>query len=274
MSMIIDAHVHIGGLLDFSMPEEMVIESMEKYGIDYALVSNTESSELDFDQKELPKEMQISQEKSLERVLAFARKYPDKIGVLVWVKPYGEQISEKFIQMIEDNKDIIYGLKVHQYHSNTGLDHPRMAPYLELAEKYSFPVVAHTDGAGESAVIHVWNAAKAHPGIDFVMAHMGLGTDNTEAIRLLGTLPNLYGDTAWVSMESTLKAMESAGSTKMLFGSDNPIDGVDTYHHNPKGEISIYQAYFNELEHKVTKEAYENLMYKNAIRVFKLPFEV
>ena len=191
MTMIIDAHIHIGSSLGFCLSEEMVIESMEKYGIDYALVSNTDSSELDFEQKEIPKEMQISQEASLERVLQFARKYPDKIGVLVWVKPYGELPSERFVQMIEDNRDIIYGLKVHQYHSNTGLDHPRMEPYLDLAEKYSFPVVAHTDGDGESAVIHVWNAAKKHPNINFIMAHMGLQTNNEEAIRLLGTLPNL-----------------------------------------------------------------------------------
>ena len=68
--------------------------------------------------------------------------------------------------------------------------------------------------------------------------------------------------------------METAGSEKMLFGSDCPIDGVDTYHHNPKGETSIYQAYFHELENKISKEAYDNLMYKNAIRVFKLPFDI
>lgn len=56
----------------------------------------------------------------------------------------------------------------------------------------------------------------------------------------------------------------------MIFGSDAPIDGVDTYLCNPKGERSIYQDYFHVLEEKIGKEAYADLMYKNAVRIFKL----
>ena len=33
--MIIDSHIHIGKIINFNMPEEMVIESMEKYRIDF-----------------------------------------------------------------------------------------------------------------------------------------------------------------------------------------------------------------------------------------------
>ena len=268
--MIIDTHVHIGNMLKFQMPEEMILESMEKYNIDYSLVSNIDSSEVDFQQKEIPKEQQISQIVSLERTLRFARKYPEKIGVLAWVKPYGEEITKEFIQMLEENRDIIYGLKVHQFHSKTSLDEPKMVPYLKLAEKFQFPVVAHTAGDEKSLPIHVWNAAKANPNINFVMVHMGLETDHEEAIELLGTLPNLYGDTTWVSLESTIKAVKHAGIEKIVFGSDNPIDGVDTYHNNPKGDISIYQAYFKELESSLGKDGYEQIMYKNAARLFRI----
>ena len=259
--------MHIGKMLTFDMPEEMVIEAMEKYGIDYALVSNIDSTEVDFEQKEIPKILQFTQEESLERVLKFARNYPEKIGVLVWVKPYGEQISEEFVKMIEDNRDIIYGLKVHQYHSKTSLDDPKMKPYIELAKRFQFPVVAHTAGDEISAPVHVWKAAKENPEIDFVMVHMGLETDHEEAIQLLATLPNLYGDTTWVSMESTI---ETAGTDKIVFGSDSPIDGVDTYHHNPKGEVSLYQDYFRKLKSLIGKETYEKIMSENAKKLFNI----
>ena len=49
-----------------------------------------------------------------------------------------------------------------------------------------------------------------------------------------------------------------------------PIDGVDTYLHNPKGERSLYQDYFHELPEQISKEAYEDLMYKNAMRLFNI----
>ena len=100
------------------------------------------------------------------------------------------------------------------------------------------------------------------------MVHMGLGSDNKEALELLGQADNLYGDTAWVPMETTIEAIKRYGSKKMFFGSDAPIDGVDTYLCNPWGERSVYQDYFHVLPEKISKEAYADLMWRNAAEVF------
>ena len=99
---------------------------------------------------------------------------------------------------------------------------------------------------------------------------MGLGTDNQEAIRMIKERKNLYGDTAWVPLKSTVQAIKECGAVKIMFGTDNTIDGVDTLCVNPKGEPSLYQQYFNELKSLITQDEYEKLMYKNAIKVFKL----
>ena len=266
--MIIDAHVHIGTFGAFDMPQEMLLESMNRYNIAYSLVSNVEAQEFDGDLQLIPVHMQKDQVSILKNTIAFAREHSNRLGVLVWVKPYGELVTEELVHLIEENRDIIFGIKVHPFCSKTAMDDPKMEPYIELARRFQFPIVAHTGGCEEAEPIHMWNAAKKHPDVNFIMAHMGLGSDNQEAIRLLGTLPNLYGDTAWVPMESTIQAMKEAGNHKMMFGSDNPIDGVDTYHHNPKGEINVYQAYFQELEGIIGTEAYEDLMFRNAMRLF------
>ena len=117
---------------------------------------------------------------------------------------------------------------------------------------------------------HLCNAAKRHPEIDFVMVHMDLGTDNRQALDLLGKLPNLYGDTTWVPLATTLEAIHRYGSKKMLFGTDNPIDGADTLLHNKTGDRSLYQQYFHELRGQISADAYADLMYKNAQRVFHI----
>ena len=83
-------------------------------------------------------------------------------------------------------------------------------------------------------------------------------------------LPNLYGDTAWVPLASTVQAIKECGADKIMFGTDNTIDGVDTLGVNPSGERSLYQQYFNELKELITPQEYEKLMYKNSIKVFKL----
>ena len=269
--MRIDTHVHIGGdKVGFDMSEEKVLMAMEKYEIDYMLVSNGDCAEVDHEQKLIPEEFQVSQEEALKRVIAFARKNPGKIGVGVWVKPLTETVTPELEQLIADNQDIIYAIKLHPFHSKVSPVDERTRPYLELAKKYKLPVVSHTGNSEEDAPVHMYEAALLYPEIPFVMVHMGLGTDNKEALELLGKADNLYGDTAWVPMETTLEAIRRYGSKKMMFGSDTPIDGVDTYFCNPKGERSMYQDYFHVLPERIDAENYEDLMWRNAVEVFGL----
>lgn len=267
--MIIDTHVHIGGeAVGFHMTEQMVLESMEKYHIDYALVSNGDAGEMTHKQELLPEKMQITQEKALKRVLAFARQHPEKIGAAVWVKPYLQGLTKELDNMIQENLDIIYAVKLHPFHSDTSPTDEKVLPYLALAEKYHLAVVSHTGGCEAADPVHLYEAAKLFSKVPFVMVHMGLGTDNRQALDLLGKADNLYGDTTWVPMSTTIEAIKRYGSKKMLFGSDSPIDGVDTYFCNPKGERSLYQDYFHVLPEKISEDAYEDLMYWNAVRVF------
>ncbi len=267
--MIIDTHVHISDQFTFHMTEEMILEAMEKYQIDYALVSNGDAVEVDHGQQPIPPQMHISQEDNLKRVLVFARENEDKIGVAVWVKPLTETVTPELEKLIADNLDIIYALKLHPFHSKISPMDDKVKPYLELAKKYHLPVVSHTGGCEEADPVHVYEAAIAYPELSFVMVHMGLGTDNKEALELLGKADNLYGDTTWVPIETTIEVIKRYGSKKMMFGSDMPIDGVDTYACNPKGERSVYQDYFHVLPEKITEEEYKDLMYRNAIRLFK-----
>ena len=269
--MKIDTHVHVGGeRLGFNMNEELVLGAMEKYEIDYMLVSNGDASEVDHEQKLLPKELQISQEDALARVIKLARQNPGKFGVGVWVKPLQETVTPELEKMIADNLDIIYAIKLHPFHSAISPVDEKTIPYLELANKYKLAVVSHTGTGKEDHPKYVYEAAKMFPKIPFVMVHMGLGSDNKEALDLLGKADNLYGDTAWVPMETTIEAIRRYGSKKMLFGSDTPIDGLDTYFCNPKGERSLYQDYFHVLPEKISAEAYQDLMWRNAVEVFKL----
>ncbi len=268
--MIIDTHTHIGRMIGFNMPPENLLYSMEKYGIDFALVSNVEAAEFDHKGRRIPFFLQQKQNKILRKTLKFAGEHSDKVGVLVWLKIHSELPDGEMVELIERNRSLIYGLKLHPFHSRTAPDDELMEPVYELARKYSLPIVSHTGGCEEARSVHLYNAAKAHPELNFVMVHMDLGTDNKEALDLLGKLPNLYGDTTWVPVSTTLEAIKRFGSEKMLFGSDNPIDGRDTYLHNKTGDRSLYQEYFNELRDKLSAEDYNNLMYKNAARIFKI----
>ena len=268
--MIIDTHVHIGKMIGFDMREEDVLYSMERYGIDFSLVSDIRGAECDHKGHRIPRLLQTRQNTVLEQTIRFARKNPGRIGAMPWIKPLTEQPDEEFVRLIRDNRDVVFGIKLHPFHSKVAPDDERLERYYRIAAEFGLPIVSHTGGREEAMSIRLSNAAKAHPELSFVMVHMDLGTDNREAIDLLGKLPNLYGDTTWVPVESVMQVIRRWGSEKILFGSDNPIDGKDTYLHNRTGDRSLYQQYFHEFHELVSAQDYENVMYKNAQKLFSI----
>ncbi len=268
--MIIDTHVHIGKIREFDLSESDVIYSMDRYGIAHSIVSSLNAVEFDHDMNPVPAEYQRSQTDCLDDVLNFVKKYPSRLSAAVWVKPHGEKADDMLYNAVKENLKYIKAFKFHPFHSNEPFDSEKTAAFIDLAENFSLPVVIHTGGSDAASCKRVYNMAKKFPKTNFFMVHMGLGTDNNEAIELISMLPNLYGDTTWVPLKSTLKLIKKAGIGKTVFGSDNPIDGKDTYLCSRHGDRSLYQEYFNELKDILSKDDYDRLMYKNAAELFKI----
>lgn len=262
--MIIDSHTHVGDMLNFHMPEKVLLESMNKYKIAFSLCSNIKGTEVDHKQNLIDKEKQISQYDINTQMINFAKENKNRIGVMLWIKPLTECCDETFEKLVKENRDVVYGIKVHPYHSKVAFNSEKTEEYFKLASKYGLTVVTHTANDYESSPQLVYEMAKKYSDINFVMYHMGLGTDNCEAIDFISTLPNLYGDTAWVKSEKVVYAIKKCGSHKILFGTDSPINGIDTYN------SEYYNPCYHELQKLLTEEEYSNLMYKNAIDLFGL----
>lgn len=262
----IDAHAHIGQIMNFNMTPEMILESMAKYEIDFTLLSNGEAAEVDHQQQPIPLHEQYSQIEANQKTIDFVAHYPDKLGALLWIKPVTEGCTAEFETFVAHNRQLIYGLKVHPYHSKFAFNDPRMFPYFELAKKYQLPVLTHTATDMESSPELVAEVARQYPEVNFVMGHMGLGSDNEAAFALMAEIPNLYGDTAWVFPERIARGIAVCGADKILFGSDNPINGVDTYN-----DEVFYIPYFTTLQQQLLPDDYAKIMAHNAQKVYRLP---
>lgn len=271
--MIIDTHVHIGRILNFNMKKEEVLYAMNRYGIDYSIVSDIRGTEYDHKRRKLPFFLQTDQMKCMKDTIRFAKDNPDRIGAALWMKTCSCTPDEKIYELIQENREYVKALKIHPYHNPIPFDDDRMEPFMELAKHFHLPVVIHTGGCDDASPQRVYNMAERHPDINFVMVHMGLGTDNKIAAKLIGQLPNLYGDTSWVLMERTVRFIKLNGDDRILFGSDMPIDGKDTYLYNKTGDRSIYQDYFHKLPQLISPESYEKLMFRNAMRLFDIKID-
>lgn len=268
--MIIDTHVHCGVVNGFYMPEHMVEEMIKKFNIDHIILSDCRGCEHTEELEPIPVDEAYSQNEILKDNISFARKHPGRVSVMPWIKPNTDGVDNEFIKLIKNNIDVVRGIKFHAHNSKLRTDSELLEPYYEVAAKYELPVAVHTGGIEEASVKYVYNAAKKHEDVNFIMVHMGLGTDNSEAIEYMSKQQNLYGDTTWVPMENIIKTIEKCGSDRIVFGTDSPIDGLDTYIRNGSGEPSMYIDYFKKFPKLVSEEVYEKIMYKNAARLFKL----
>ena len=181
---------------------------------------------------------------------------------LLWIKPYTEMVTEALEQFITENRDHIAGLKMHPSLSNIKYTDDRFMPYIELAVKYNLPVQVHTENDGLSDPAFVAEMAALYPDIRFVMVHMGLGTDNSEAIGIIRNNSNVYGDTCEVKINNVIKAIDECGSEKILFGTDAVVHGIDTYQR--------YLPLIKSIRANFTGEEADNVLFRNSVRLYRI----
>jgi predicted TIM-barrel fold metal-dependent hydrolase len=107
--------------------------------------------------------------------------------------------------------------------------------------------------------------ALKYPDLTFIAAHMELITDNEFAIKVVTEVPNIFGDTAWVKPDSTLKTISKAGIEKIMFGTDNPVDGYETLNH------PFYKTYLGPgFKRKLGAAKYHRFMGINAAIIYNV----
>ncbi len=268
--MIIDSHTHTGNI-PFevgknrvkNLPEKDLIISLEKYKIDFAIVSGLEGAEFDADFKLAPKRMQVSQKEGLDRSIGFVRNNINKVRALFWIKPYTESLTQEIENLVSENRESICGLKVHPTLSNLKFTDRRYYPYLEMAVKLGLPVQVHTENDGRSDVKFVGKMASIFPELKFVMVHMGMNSDNMEAMTLISNSANIFGDTCVAKHENIIKAIKECGSDKILFGTDSIVNGIDTY--------KQYLPLIGKIKETFTENEAAKILGLNCMTIFNLP---
>ncbi len=268
--MIIDVHAHIAHWPSIQATTTALRNSMEKNGIVYSLISNADAAEFP-DRKELTSKGFLpypsTQEEALKITLGVVKRHPERYGALVWVNPGKETVTKELIELIESNRRYIKGLKIHPFCSHVKMtNHQKVYPFLDLAREFSLPVLVHTARDRYSDVFYLGLAAEEFKDVTFIAAHMELMGDPSRAIDVLEKHENIYGDTAWLPLKWTKRAIERLGRSRLMFGTDNPIDGALTL------ENPLYKEYFENSEN-LNKIDYESLMWGNANRIFNLGFK-
>lgn len=254
-SLVIDAHNHLCARPDMALTAEMLIEEMDRLGIDKAIVFQ-ENANMAFRTPDYNPYI------GHDYIASAQAKYPDRLIGFVTMNPWYQSTNSwgwkpgrcnlvtRNFALEELNRGIIdLGLKgvkfhpgVHYYafddsytESRISVDEaPRIVGTIldrvvelqrELGRK--IPVLVHAATGGMVDHFHspevVANVARRYPELTFIMAHMGCPWHLAGAIRAARELPNILLETAAVDVASIRMAVRDAGSDRVVMGSDFPF---------------------------------------------------
>lgn len=215
---VIDAHnhLHYRSRPDWAEADRRVVDAADKLGIDQLCCSI------------LPPERPTSLEgfKNCNKWLAEAvKRFPGRILGYAFVNPNYPEAIDEVRRYVEGHGFI--GLKLY---NDVLVTDPKVAPILELAAKWKFPILHHAAHATwlpapqplVSDAGRIAQAARAFPEATLICAHICGGGDWEWSIKALRDAKNAYFDTSGsVADEGTVElAVRTLGADRVLFACD------------------------------------------------------
>lgn len=214
--MIIDGHTHIGKDIineylnatpKGQTPKEL-LKKMSENGVDKSIIfpfpapvyfDPTSCKYLDKPLQPSERDVHPYNKENLE-VLKAAKEHPDKFIPFLAVYPHNYSHALEIKYLARRNEEI-KGLKFHGWTTHTQTTDLIDSKVMEAAEDNNLAVLVHSeasdkwDGYGKlySNPMHAVKLAKAYPGVNIIVAHMG-GL-NVDFMDELASQKNLFTDT-------------------------------------------------------------------------------
>jgi predicted TIM-barrel fold metal-dependent hydrolase len=265
---IIDVHAHIGSYKGYDLSTPTLLNNIERYGIQLALISNIDGADLP------GTTLNLDEVKANQATAAHVRQYPDKLRGLVWTRPE-DGAPDKVEPFLRDSiatgasQRVFVGMKFHPDMNHFPADDPRLDGYLRLCEKYQIPAVFHcgSDDASNSAPQKIYAAARRHPTVPIILYHMGFLGPHGSAIAtakeaLAKNDAKLYLETSQADPAEVVRAIKELGSERVLFGTDATYYGKEHY--------EKYEVMMARLQKELAAEGFAKVVRENAERLFRL----
>lgn len=255
--MIIDSHSHLGylsGYFNYDLKLGSVLQLMDKLNISLAISSHAMG--LTYGDLEASMEDSVhTYEKSGGRILSY-----------YIFDPLNSQRSLEIMDKYPSRK-IFKGIKIHPSFHLVPADDERYEAVWKYASKNKLPILAHTWDISLTNPVQAYSFPsrfepylKKYSEVILIMGHSGGRHDGIrEAARLGRAYSNVYFDTAGdIYSNCWLEFLAGqVGSDRIMYGSDYSM--MDQ--RNMLGVV---------MGSDLTIEDKENILYKNAARLFKL----
>jgi predicted TIM-barrel fold metal-dependent hydrolase len=263
VNMIVDEHVHLGGLFQDT---DYFIKCLDESNIDFVL-----ATPYMFEDKNIPRTLKakrippwlagtrlamelvarIMRSKKFRKryidyppndyVAEMAKKYPERIYGVYWVNPNLEEISKIERYLTHEN---FVAIKFHQVLYPCELN-DKSFKFFDLANEYKVPVFIHVDSLQEVRTIMKYMEKKSD--LNVIMAHLNYFEEVAEEIS---DFPNMYFDISPLYAhkdDKLINAVNKVGADRLLFGSDAPCPGFQKYAVNRIRRLNIPEEDKNKI---------------------------
>lgn len=248
--MVIDMHTHMGLEYCLYYPDheaDKMVKAMDEAGIEFIVSAPCEDL---FDGSS--KRTQITEA---------MKRHPKRIRGYYCVNPLLGVDVEEIERTFEENPGYA-GLKLLPDYHRTNLNSEVYEPVFQLANRKKMLVLSHTWGIsmnGEScnSADKIADILEKYPDITFLMGHSIQGQTD-EAIEIANTFPNAYLDLCDTCRLNGMveKMVRRAGSEKVVFGTDAPMQG---YCFQMGAVIGA----------RISEEEKRNILRENALRILR-----
>lgn len=250
MSVLIDSHIHVGQYYDqYHSPAE-IARLANDVGIDYLAVSSTTMCEENY-------------EKVVGEIEELISLLGERILPTMWITPFG--LEGNIAWFLES--DIKWRcLKVHPFlHKNDwNPAGSQFAEVIEIARELEIPLLIHT-GVDECCRSSKYiSLISSNPDITFILAH---GQPHEDALMVLNNCNNAFVDSAFMCLQQMVEIVETGFANRLLWGTDMLIPS----HFSPKQNMTDrYNSKLASFKKSVSIQDYEQVTFKNAMRVFRM----
>jgi predicted TIM-barrel fold metal-dependent hydrolase len=206
MTLIIDAHNHIGDRHAATQTGVELVAKLDVAGVDRAVIMPF--VEGTFDNSIIDRE---------------AAAFPDRLIPFCSVNPWDRGLAvEEIRHCVEDLG--FKGLKLHPtIHGYRLGDHGLMDPIFSAARDLGIVVTSHGASDLYNNPAEFAEMARSYPEVPLLMVHMGVFWLTDLAIEKASEHLNLFLDTSRAPIFEIAQAVREAGPEKVIWGTDSPF---------------------------------------------------
>jgi predicted TIM-barrel fold metal-dependent hydrolase len=205
MSLVIDAHNHVGVRHGAKQLGADLVAKMDQTGVDKAVMFPFTEGNFTND------EVKTAYEEFPDRLIPYC-------AVNAWVPGAADEVR----RCVRDWG--FKGLKLHPTLNGYRLSDPGLVnPLFEEAESLGIPIIVHGASDLYNAPPEFAEMARRFPRVKLLMAHMGYFWCVDQAIAFAKECPNLYLETSRAPIFEITTAVRELGPGRVVWGTDSPF---------------------------------------------------